>query len=214
MEYTPFDIEKKETDVGLLEKYNLKNLSFFPLLFQTGYLTIKKYDIFDGTIILDYPNKEVAKSFSMHILTELTSGNHDKTNVLVVDFAKAISNLEIEKVIKNINHLFKVIPYTLLDDKEKFYHSIFYTVLKLLGVRIESEILTIDGRIDAIVKTETAIIVIEFKIDQSADVALSQIKEKGYAEKYADDPRPKYLLGIDFDTETKRADDYRFEDYK
>lgn len=81
-------------------------------------------------------------------------------------------------------------------------------VMKLVGFKIESEILTIDGRIDAVVKSEDEIYIIEFKINQSAEVAIKQIHEKRYAEKYADDKRPKILLGINFNTETRRADDY------
>ncbi|MCF8373584.1 MAG: ATP-binding protein [Bacteroidales bacterium] len=210
-QYTAFDIEKKDVNIGILEKYDLNNMTLLPLLVQTGYLTIKQYDFFTNIITLDYPNKEVADSFSRHILSELTEVKLDKTDMMLGDIAEAFTNKDIEKVIDTINILFRNIPYTLIDEKEKYYHSIFYTVLKLLGVKIEAEILTIDGRIDAVVKTKNSIIIIEFKINQSADVAINQILEKGYAKKYQNDNRPKFLLGINFDTETKRADDYRYE---
>ena len=77
-----------------------------------------------------------------------------------------------------------------------------------MGYQIEAEILTIDGRIDAVVKTDDDIYIIEFKINQSAKKAIEQIKNKKYAEKYSDDKRPIHLLGINFDTEKKRIDDY------
>jgi hypothetical protein len=206
--YTAFDIENRTINVSLLDKYDLSNMSLLPLLFQTGYLTIKSYNILRNTIVLDYPNKEVADSFSTHILSELTIGKLDKTDMLLVDIVHSFDHGEIEKFIGHINTLFRNIPYTLIEEKEKYFHSIFYMVMKLVGFKIESEILTIDGRIDAVVKSEDEIYIIEFKINQSADIAIKQINEKRYAEKYADDKRPKILLGINFDTETRRADDY------
>jgi len=206
--YTAFDIENRTINVSLLDKYDLSNMSLLPLLFQTGYLTIKSYNILRNTIVLDYPNKEVADSFSTHILSELTIGKLDKTDMLLVDIVHSFDNGEMEKFISYINTLFRNIPYTLIEEKEKYFHSIFYMVMKLVGFKIESEILTIDGRIDAVVKSEDEIYIIEFKINQSAEVAIKQIHEKRYAEKYADDKRPKILLGINFNTETRRADDY------
>ena len=207
--YTAFDIENRTISISLLDKYDLENMSLIPLLFQTGYLTIKSYDIIRNTIVLDYPNKEVADSFSTHILSELTIGKLDKTDMLLVDIVQCFDRVEMEKFIGHINTLFRNIPYTLIDEKEKYFHSIFYMVMKLVGFKIESEILTIDGRIDAVVKSEKAIYIIEFKINQSAEIAIRQINEKRYAEKYASDRRPKILLGINFDTETRRADDFK-----
>ena len=211
-QYTAFDIEKCEVNISLLDKYDLKTMTLLPLLFQTGYLTIKHYDFFTGKIILDYPNKEVADSFSTYILSELTIGELDKTDVLLGHITNAFTGNNIEKFIEAINVLFKNIPYTLIEEREKYYHSIFYTIMKLLGVKIEAEILTIDGRIDAVVKTENSIYIIEFKINHSAAIAIDQILKKDYASKYSNDSRPKYLLGINFDTETKRADDYQFRE--
>jgi len=207
--YTAFDIEQRKINLSLLDMYDLENMSLIPLLFQTGYLTIKSYDIIRNTIVLDYPNKEVADSFSTHILSELTIGKLDKTDMLLVDIVQSFDRGEMDKFISHINTLFRTIPYTLIEEKEKYFHSIFYMVMKLVGYKIESEILTIDGRIDAVVQSEKAIYIIEFKINQSAETAIKQINEKRYAEKYANDRRPKILLGINFDTETRRADDYK-----
>ncbi len=210
--YTAFDIENRVINISLLDKYDLKNMSLLPLLFQTGYLTIKKQDIFHNTITLDYPNKEVADSFSTHILSELTIGRLDKTDMLLVDIVSSFTNNNIEKFIGYINTLFKNIPYTIIEEKEKYFHSIFYMVMRLVGFKIESEVLTIDGRIDSVVKNNDRIYIIEFKINQNAEEAINQIKEKGYAVKYSGDKRPKTLLGINFNTETKRVDDYELQE--
>jgi hypothetical protein len=208
-QYTAFDIEKRKIDHGLLDKYSIENMSLLPLLFQTGYLTIKEYDIFQNTIVLDYPNKEVADSFTRHILSELTIGKMDKSNMLLDDMGDAFDQEDIDKFISQLNILFKNIPYSIIENKEKYFHSIFYMVMKLIGYKIECEILTIDGRIDAVVLTEKNIFIIEFKIDQDADAAIRQIKDKAYALKYQDDKRDIKLIGINFDSEKHKIDDWQ-----
>jgi len=127
----------------------------------------------------------------------------------LVEIVNTFKNNNIEVFISYINTLFRNIPYTLIDEKEKYFHSVFYMVMKLVGFRIETEILTIDGRIDAVIKTKQTIYIIEFKINQDAEKAIRQIQEKKYAAKYALDKRLKMLLGINFNSETRVIDDYR-----
>ncbi len=206
--YTPFDIENSYSSSEILDKFEIDDIEIIPLLFQTGYLTIKKIDLFTGRITLNYPNKEVDQSFSTHLLSRLTINKKDKTEILLFQIIDSFQNKKIEKYIEHINTFFKTIPYSIIEEKEKYFHSVFYTIMKIVGFRIDAEILTIDGRIDAVVKTEKEIYILEFKINQSAEKAIRQIIEKGYADKYSDDKRPVLLLGINFDTETKRVDDY------
>ncbi len=205
---TAFDIENTYISSEILDKYDFKNINFRSLLFQTGYLTIKKYDIIYDEITLEYPNQEVAKSFSAHILSELTIGKLDDTDNLLHKIRRSFLQNQTDKFIEYVNAVFKTIPYSIVEEKEKYYHSLFYLIIKLIGFNIEAEIKTIDGRIDAVVKTDDNIYMIEFKINQSAQKAIQQIKDKKYALKYADDKRPVTLLGINFDTEKKRIEDY------
>ena len=206
--YTAFDLKNRTIFPGELNKYKITNITLIPLLFQTGYLTIKNTDRRKGTISLDYPNKEVEMSFSIHLLAELNDGNSDKTNSLIIDISEALENKSIDKFIELINTLYKGISYTLIDNKEKYFHSIFYIIIRLLGFTIESEILTIDGRIDATVFTDDYIYILEFKAGHDSKKTLEQIIEKGYHKKYNDDKRKKILFGINFNTETKCIDDY------
>ncbi|MBI4647339.1 MAG: AAA family ATPase [Bacteroidia bacterium] len=209
--YTAFDLEKKKVYGSDLDKYEIKNITLLPLLFQTGYLTIKEADLSDDTYLLDYPNKEVAKSFSVHLLNELNGGRAGQASSLLIDMIQAVREQRIEKFIDLINALFKGIPYTIAEEKEKYFHSIFYIIVRLLGFTIESEILTIDGRIDSVVFTDNFIYIIELKAQQSSKKAIKQIKDKEYCMKYADDKRKKILLGINFNTKTKKIDDYVYE---
>ena len=205
---TAFDIEKTYISPEILDKYDFTNINFKSLLFQTGYLTIKEYDFRRRRIKLSYPNQEVEESFSEHILAELTNTKLDQTDSLIFKIVDSFTDYKIDKFIGYLNIFLKNIPYTLIEDKEKYYHSLFYLIIKMLGFDIEAEVLTIDGRIDAVVKTETDIFIIEFKINQSAEKAIEQIKSKEYAKKYADDKRQISLIGINFDTEKKKIEDY------
>jgi len=180
-------------------------------LFQTGYLTIKESDLREMTLRLDFPNKEVERSFTMHLLAGLKDGHVDKASSMLFNIKESLQNNQIEKFISLVNVLFKGISYTIVDNKEKYFHSIFYIIVKLLGFTIETEVLTIDGRIDAVVSTDKYIYVIEFKAGYDAKKALGQIKAKAYHEKYADDDRHVSLIGINFNIEKKNIDGYEVE---
>ncbi len=210
--YTIFDIKNKIIPRGLLDKYEITSITLLPLLFQTGYLTIKKVDLRKMTLQLDYPNLEVESSFNMHLLSYLLGGKTDKTGSLLVQLSESIEQHRIEQFIENVNTVFKGISYTLIDKKEKYFHSLFYLIINLLGFTIETEVMTIDGRIDAVITTDDYIYVIEFKANQDAKTALEQIREKGYHKKYTSGKRKITLLGINFDIENKRIDDYKAED--
>lgn len=205
---TAFDIENTNSSTSILDKYDFTDIRFDSLLFQTGYLTIDTLNITNGRIKLNYPNREVAEAFSEHIVATLSNAGFSKTENLLFDIGESFTNNEMDKFIKYLNTLFKNIPYSLIDDKEKYFHSLFYLVMKMVGFEIDAEILTIDGRIDAVVKTDNTIYIIEFKINQSAQKAIQQIKDKKYLEKYSADKRKISLLGINFDTDKKRVDDF------
>ena len=208
---TPFDIEHTYTSTEILDKYDFKNIKLSSLLFQTGYLTIESINLRNRRIKLHYPNNEVEEAFSKHILAKLADAYLDRTDSLLFKIADSFSDNTIEKLIQFLNTLFKNIPYSIIEDKESYFHSLFYLVMKLTNYQIDAEVLTIDGRIDAVVKTDTDIYIIEFKINQSAKKAVQQIKDKEYALKYKDDKRKISLLGINFDTKKKKIDDYLLE---
>lgn len=205
--YTAFDLENKSVFLSTFDKFEIDDISLLSLLFQTGYLTIKELNPIDMTIKLDYPNNEVERAFTIHLLANLNGGKSGQTNAMLVEMMNFIRSNNIEKFLSHLKILFKGIAYPLIDDKEKYYHSIFYLVVKMLGFNIESEVLTIDGRIDCVLKTEKIIYIIEFKIGNTKK-AIDQIKEKGYHLKYVSDKRQIQLLGIDFDTETKQISEW------
>ncbi|MBI4647826.1 MAG: PD-(D/E)XK nuclease domain-containing protein [Bacteroidia bacterium] len=126
------------------------------------------------------------------------------------DIIQSLNNNDIEKFIHLLKILFKGITYPLIDDKENYYHSIFYLVIKLLGFDIETEVLTSDGRIDAVIKTDNHIYIVEFKLGTARE-AIDQIKKKQYAMKYANEKKEIIQVGIGFDTDKKNIGDFIIE---
>ena len=128
---------------------------------------------------------------------------------MVIQLYEAFRANDLDQVIKLIKGIFKNIPsHIFLSKAEAYYHSLIYLVFFYLGQYIESEVNTNNGRLDCVVKSPTHIYILEFKLDESAAAALTQIKERGYADKYTPDPRPKVLLGINFSSEEKTVADW------
>jgi len=192
------------------DKYEIEKMSSVALMFQTGYLTIKEYNPKEYTYTLDYPNFEVARSFSDYLLSGFTEKEIESNNLHIRKITTALKNNEIKLFIELMRAIFADIPYHNIDKKEKYFHSIFYLIIKMLGFTIQSEVLTNFGRIDCVVQTADYVYVIEFKVGKASD-ALAQIKERHYADKYLTDSRKVILLGIGFDSRKKNIKQYLVE---
>ncbi len=210
-------LENLEVGEVTFSSYNIKKLQLIPLLFQTGYLTIKKKNL-NGLYTLSYPNLEVRASLLQNIIGFLGKTDASYSTPTVIHLRKAFEEQQLEHLIRLIKSIFKNIPNQIFKSKDKvgefYYHSLIYLVFFYLGEYIESEINTNDGRLDAVIKTAKYIYVLEFKLDTSGQVALQQIKDKGYAEKYYADDRQKILIGINFSSELKTVDSWKHEIFK
>jgi hypothetical protein len=197
----------------LFSSYDLENLDARVLMFQTGYLTIKKKDRDRRRFTLGYPNQEVEEALSNYLIGSLL-------NRLPIDSLRPVELLEegfldndMPKVIKVINSLLKDLPSHLLDDKtEHFYHALVHLHFRYLGFNMDSEVHTSDGRMDAVVQTASHVFIIEFKMNVPAQVALDQIQEKKYADKYRLTNKTILGVGISFDTEKKAVRDWVVEE--
>ena len=135
-----------------LGSYDIEKLQLLPLMFQTGYLTLKSYNETDDLYTLEYPNREVQLSFTQTLADSYIDNEAESGLVLARNLRNALQSREIEKLPNIFNTLFKSIPYTLWqNENEHFYHSIIFLTFKLLGVYVDSEVQTSDGRIDALV---------------------------------------------------------------
>ncbi len=209
-------LEKEEVDEAIFESYDIENLEVISMLFQTGYLTIK--DIkpvgIKSQYVLSYPNEEVKESFLKHFLADYTTEETGIVGSKILDLVEAARKDDLENFFIIIKSLFAAIPsHIFIKDREAYYHTIIYLILKLLGVNIKVEDHTNKGRIDAVIETETNIYVMEFKMGTS-DEALVQIERMKYHEKYLSSGKSIQLIGIGFDEEEKNISNYKVKPVK
>ncbi len=202
------EIDNLEVNELAFASYDIAKLQILPILFQTGYLTIKSKEEF-GLYRLGYPNQEVQALMLMYLIGEYSHNEPALTTPTVVYLYRAFIANDMAQVIKLIKSIFKNIPSQIfISEAEAYYHSLIYLVFFYQGQYTQSEVNTNDGRLDCVVQSPTHIYVLEFKLDESASAALKQIKDRAYHEKYAADPRHKVLLGINFSSQKKTVDDW------
>ncbi|MDQ1352734.1 MAG: family ATPase [Acidobacteriota bacterium] len=197
------------------DSYDIENMNIEALLFQTGYLTIKKIttENEEDTYHLSYPNKEVRDSFLTYLLGEFSR----KDIIFSSRFLKRIDELvkagDIDGFIREIKSLFASIPsHIFIGDREAYYHSIIYLILKLAGAEVRCEDPTNIGRIDAVLETGNKIYIMEFKLSSEHE-AMEQIKKMKYYEKYLGSGKEIALLGAGFDPKKRNIGNYLLEDY-
>ena len=206
-----FEIDDIELDELAFSSYSIEKLQVIPILFQTGYLTLKSREEY-GFYRLGYPNREVRASMMAYLIGEMRHAEPALSTPTVVYLHKAFLANDVEQVIELIKTIFKNIPSQIfIKEAESYYHSLIYLVFYYLGQYSESEVNTNNGRLDCVVKTPERIYVIEFKLNKTAAAALQQIKDKSYAEKYRADPREKVMLGINFSSESKSVEGWEME---
>jgi len=203
-----YDLEKQEVGAAAFDSFDIENLETYSLLFQTGYLTIKAVETF-GIYHLDYPNREVKDSMLQYLVAGFSNSSYARTTPIVINLRKAFIENDHEQIITIINGLFKSIPsHIFIKDKEAYYHSVVFLVFQYLGQFIDAEINTSNGRIDAVVQTDTHVYVVEFKLDESAALSIKKIQQKAYAAKYQLTGKKVLGLGINFSSASKSVDDW------
>jgi hypothetical protein len=204
-----YELKNTSVSMGTFNAYDINNLNIDTLLFQTGYLTIKSKDEF-GDFILDYPNKEVEQSMLQFLLMDYTQ--EARTPAIANNFIRAMKTNDFEKLIDTVNTLFASIPAEIfIKNKESYFHSILYISFRLCGFHVNSEARQSKGRLDASLVYQNKLYLFEFKLDGSAESAIDQIKEKGYANAYLNQGLEIYLLRINFSSENKEVTEWKVE---
>lgn len=180
--------------------FDIENLDIKSLLFQTGYLTIKKYESKRNRYLLDFPNKEVKQSFLESLLR---SASGKDAGSLLDTLTDALESNDLDEFFESIDILLSKVDYDLHLKDEKYWQSLFYMILTLLGYNIFAEFKTSKGRIDAVLETDTHIYIFEFKISGTEEAALEQIKEREYFSRFMDKQKALVLVGSRFVIEEK-----------
>ncbi|MBA4320408.1 MAG: hypothetical protein C0412_18580, partial [Flavobacterium sp.] len=189
-----------QDDLGKIE---LENIKFFTLLFQTGYITIKSYNVKTKNYELSYPNEEVRQAFSSNIVEMMTSLPKAQLNEFIEQFREFLVTNDMNSFCKNMYTFFAKVPYMIQIPEEYYYQSLFFVVMSMLGADIDIEKATNVGRIDAVIENQTHIYIFEFKFNKPVEHAIEQIFEKKYFEGYKHKPKKIVTIGMTFNLDEK-----------
>ena len=206
---TDADIEKI-TNIrcpqNALEGLDIDNISVEALFYQTGYLTIKKYDPRRDLYHLGLPNEEVKQGFLEYLIPYYTSLQGKNSAVFIFDLIDEMEEGRVDDFMKRLQSLFAGIGHDMRFDEERNVQNALYIIFKLVGMHVDAEVKTSDGRIDILVRTTDYVYIMELKYDRSAEEALAQIERKEYSLPWSTDSRTVIAIGINYSTAKRRID--------
>jgi hypothetical protein len=223
-----YEIKNIKINSSIYSWHDLKHLNYTSIMLQTGYLTFKKH--IGGTdYVVSYPNKEVENAFSQMMLEDYMYQPQLSMTTTVLDIQEALENNDIDGVIDIITKMFKTLPVQffaediVVKDKnglpktikksvnENFYHAVIYLVFQILGIRMPAEVSSTNGRIDAVVETNTHIYIFEFKKNRLAEVAIKQMRDNDYAALYGLSKKQIVLVGVCFTMQKRGISHHKIE---
>ena len=185
-----------------------------PMIYQSGYLTIKDYRQQRDTFLLDYPNDEVKNGFVTLVASEYLKNPETSVNSWIEDVLDALEDGAPEALRKLMTGFLAGIPYTMRRkederERERYFHYTFYLIFNMVSIyTVYTEKEQSEGRVDCIVETDKYVYVFEFKLDGTASEALAQIEAKGYARPYEADARKLFRIGAVFSSQTGTISDW------
>ena len=188
-----------------------------PMIFQSGYLTIKDVNLDMNTFLLDFPNDEVKRGFVTMVACDYLKNPMDAGS-WARDVVEVLRNGDLERFRKLLTSFLADIPYSMRRketerERERYFHYTFYLLMRMVSCyTVYTEKQQSEGRVDCIVETPDYIYIFEFKLDGMAEEALQQIEEKGYARPYETDARKLFKVGVSFSSETGTVDDWKVAD--
>lgn len=178
------------------------------LLYQTGYLTIKDFDRRSKIYTLGLPNTEVKEGLIDNLLPYYSSIKKHEAPVVSYEMVKDLESGNAKGFMERIKALFAGYSYEMRLENENNFHNVIYMLILLLGINVETEHKTSDGRIDLLITTDKYRYVIELKVDSTPEEALRQIEDKDYTLQFATDNRQIIKIGASFSTVTRRLTGY------
>ena len=207
--YSLENITKESLSSDVLNSIDIMDENPLPLLYQSGYLTLKGYDSRFGEYKLGFPNKEVEQGFIKYLLPYYTPKVQDKSLFAVSRFVQDIEAGDSESFMRRMDEFFATGDYQIMGDLEIYFQNTIYVLFKLIGFYVDVERHTTRGRIDIVMQTEQYVYIMELKVDKSAKEALAQIAEKEYADAFKGDSRKVYKIGVNFDSKTRKIDEWK-----
>lgn len=192
-----------EAPASSFTEYRANANNPIPLIYQSGYLTIKEYDSRFKNYLLEFPNEEVSYGFVNFLIPFYTSLKDNDQGFYIGKFIYELEHGDCDAFLTRLQAFFADFPYELNDKTERHYQVVFYLVFKLMGQFTDAEVRSARGRADAVVKTPKYIYVFEFKLNGTAEEALRQIDDKKYLIPYQVDGREVIKVGVEFSAEER-----------
>lgn len=210
-DYDLSKLQDGEVSGEILNSVDSMKVNPVPIIYQSGYLTLKKYDKRFDLYSLGFPNEEVETGFFKYLMPYYTPVEKSSSEFFVLNFVRDVEQGKPEGFMQRLETLFEDNDYRVAGDMEKYFQNAMYVVFKMMGFYTEVEHSTARGRIDVLLKTQNYVYIIEAKLDGTADEALRQIEAKGYAKPYIQDPRRLYRIGVSFSSETRGVKEWKIE---
>ena len=182
-----------------------------PLLYQSGYITIKNYDKLTQLYTLDIPNGEIRVGLMQSLLPNYLAGDSDTGLATIGEMYGAIAGDDMDGALRLLQEFLSTVPYCDNTNYEGHYQQLFYIIFSLFGMYVDVEVRTPKGRVDVVMRTADMLYVIELKLGKDADAAMSQINLKNYPERFTLSGLPVVKVGISFDAEEHTLGDWLIE---
>ena len=210
-----YDLERmahEEMDSQVLNSIDSESTNPIPLLYQSGYLTIKGYDEEFGMYRLGFPNREVEEGVVRFLLPFYANVNKVESPFEIQKLVREVRSGDYDSFFRRLQSFFADTTYEVIREQELHYENVLFIVFKLVGFYTQVEYHTSKGRIDLVLQTDKFIYVIEFKLDGTAEEALQQINDKHYALPFASDRRKLFKIGVNFSAETRNIEKWIVEE--
>ena len=207
----PSEIGNNHAEVSAFDAPTETMTDIIPLLYQSGYITIKDYDESIDLYTLDIPNKEVRLGLMKSLLPNYVASKTRETTTMVAYLSRDIRNDDMDSALRRLQTFLSTIPYCDNTRYEGHYQQMFYIIFSLLGSFVDVEVRTPRGRVDVVLRTKTTLYVMELKLDKTAGEAMEQINLKNYPERFALCGLPVVKVAINFDSERCTIGDWMIE---
>jgi hypothetical protein len=198
-------------DADVLNSVDSQSTDPVPVIYQSGYLTIKDYNPRFGIYTLGFPNAEVEEGFMNFLLPYYSPIPKSSTGFNIQNFVLEIESGKVDDFFHRLSSLFADTPYELIKDLENHYQNVIFIVSKLMGLYVKAEYHTSQGRIDLVLQTQDYTYVMEFKLNGTAEEALQQINDKNYALPFENGNRKLVKIGVNFSSATRNIDRWLVE---
>ena len=201
----------EETDAQVLNSIDSESTNPIPVIYQSGYLTIKGYDERFGIYSLGFPNREVEEGFMKFLLPFYAHVDKVESPFEIQKFVREVESGDYDSFFHRLQSFFADTTYELIRDQEVHYQNVLFILSKLMGFYVKAEYNTSHGRIDMVLQTDKFIYIMEFKLEGTAEEALKQINEKQYALPFEADGRKIFKIGVNFSAKTRNIEKWIVE---